>query len=482
MRRFGLLALVATLSCAHAPTPSPPPTFRCPAVGGPVWSELVSPHFRLRTNLPADQARATLHDFEKRFAPTAARVSAFVPGDALPADTDVIVFARDEEFRALISWAQGVFMTTDDRGMPVILLPASSLASDGFQHELVHRIEHCRLAGAPMWFSEGLAWFATGGRRVTVDDSKAALSVAEIVRGSITRYNSFGFELSSWIVFDGLARGTAAQQEGLRAFVRDLAAHRDPIAAFVDRIGNPATLEPAYRAQLKSLMAASATPSPPSVAAPLADVDVEIRVRALDETELHYLWATMSSRRTEVELENMRAHAGDSALLHWLRARMVEAHQDYVAADDELDRAVALAPAEPRWRFERTAMRANRILRGRVPGAKLGPLEGELAVVARQSDEPRLLNTVAWLYGILRRPNLGLPPARRAVAARPENGDYLDTLALLYFQNQQPVDAVRTQEEAIARLSQRGRLSAAVLDRLAMYRDAAHLPAASASF
>src|SRR5512141_1431463 len=37
---------------------------RIPSQGGPAWVQLDSPHFTLRTNVPADVARLTLEDFE----------------------------------------------------------------------------------------------------------------------------------------------------------------------------------------------------------------------------------------------------------------------------------------------------------------------------------------------------------------------------------------------------------------------------------
>src|SRR5215467_15775016 len=51
--------LLALVSCAH---------LRAPAEGGPAWRELVSPHFRLRTDSPPSDARRTLEKLEQTYA------------------------------------------------------------------------------------------------------------------------------------------------------------------------------------------------------------------------------------------------------------------------------------------------------------------------------------------------------------------------------------------------------------------------------
>jgi tetratricopeptide (TPR) repeat protein len=465
-----LIALLLA-SCAHAPTHPLPSVLRCPAAGGPPWIELSSAHFHLRTDLSEDRGREVLLEFEKRFAATASLVDGYIPGGPSPGETDLVAFANVADFRRLIPDAGGIFRITDDRETPMIVLPASQAARRAHvaAHELIHRFLYRRAGDVPPWFNEGFAQYPNG-YRLSDDYLKHIPSVSELVHGTASTFaNDWGNNhVGAWALFEWLADGMPAQRDALHAFARDLVSNRDPLEAFAARIGKPEVLEPAFRDHLHALVAAkeAITSEPPAV-----DAGVLNGTRVLGEAELHFLWATVSRKYADIQVEDMRAHAKDSPLLHWLLAYLAESKGDYVTADDELDRSVALAPAEHRWRFERTIIRADRILDGRQPGASPASMLDELAAVARETENPRLLNSVAWVYAKLHRPDLGMPLARRAVATRPENGAYLDTLALLYYENRQVTDALRTQEEAVARASHWGRPSRGLTDRLTLYRE-----------
>ena len=177
--------------------------------------------------------------------------------------------------------------------------------------------------------------------------------------------------------------------------------------------------------------------------------------------------------RRGVQLEDMRAHGGDSARLHFALAAVAERQNDQVTADDEMERAIKLEPNEPRWRHERTLVRARRLLRAEASRDELAAFEPELAATVRASDDPNLFNSAAWFYGKTGKAAAGLPLARRAVEARPENGSFLDTLALLLYQSGKRAEAVAAQEEALSRYPDRA-VPAGMLERLALYRESAH--------
>src|SRR4051794_34011647 len=62
-RRATWAAMAIGLASGLAGCSSPQPP-QIPSQGGPAWMQLDSPHFTLRTNVPADLARLTLADFE----------------------------------------------------------------------------------------------------------------------------------------------------------------------------------------------------------------------------------------------------------------------------------------------------------------------------------------------------------------------------------------------------------------------------------
>ena len=186
MQRIRLLVALTLLSCAHAPSSFAPQPFRCPAAGGAPWIEVVSRHFRLRTDLPADRARAALLVFEERFEPTAALVDQFVPGYGAPGETDVVVFTGEAEIAWLSGGATGAFQTRDDRGTPVIVVSAARVhaGASTVPHELVHRFLYRRLPGVPSWLNEGLAMRAGGPPRLPAEQRGRIPALAALVHGS----------------------------------------------------------------------------------------------------------------------------------------------------------------------------------------------------------------------------------------------------------------------------------------------------------
>ena len=450
----------------------------CPADGGPPWVELVSPHFRLRTDLPRERALQVLRLFEAQLSPVAMIVDSFIPGAEQPGETDLVVFARDEDYRWFMPGSNGAFWVFDERGSPYIAMAEHDATNEAhiIRHELVHRFIYRRLSHEPRWLNEGLAEYAAGEERVC-KHLDAIPTVDSIVRAEPATFVSSGYyELGAFMLFRWLADGTAARRAGVRAFIRDIAAGMSAYDAFVARVGNPDALEVGFRAYVDGRASAKptdATVQSTTTAAPAAAVDLPMEEHPVDEAQLHHLWSRLSQRHALLQLDQMRDHAGDSPLLHWLLARVADSRQDYVTADAELDRAVALAPSEPRWRRERAIMQASRIVSQRVPGT-LASVDGELAAIARECDDPRMLNQVAWFYAKSHRAKLGLPIAKRAVAARPEDANLLDTLALLYYETGDTAEALRLQEEAVARLGEIGRVSPGISERLQAYREAAH--------
>jgi Tfp pilus assembly protein PilF len=148
-----VLALGAVAGCATLPA--------CPAKGGPVWREVTSAHFRLRSDLGEADARETVRRLEEVRAAMLATVWPGAPDPPFRTEVVVVrsrielmVFVRDPHVPPLI-WglrsgrpplpASLLFAGTDYRSMRVLI------------HELAHDLSAWFMPMQPSWLSEGLA-------------------------------------------------------------------------------------------------------------------------------------------------------------------------------------------------------------------------------------------------------------------------------------------------------------------------------------
>ena len=145
-----LLALVPT--CAgHLPP--------CPAAGGPAWTELESPHFRLRTDDDSAAARAALTDLEQL---QAALLTVFgVPPDLDTGRLPVVVVDRGwTDFSP--RQVEGFFTQALFQPLVVMVAGGELHRQELIKHELVHYLSHMVMERQPRWLAEGLAtYYAT---------------------------------------------------------------------------------------------------------------------------------------------------------------------------------------------------------------------------------------------------------------------------------------------------------------------------------
>ncbi|MFZ5443774.1 MAG: DUF1570 domain-containing protein [Myxococcota bacterium] len=143
-------ALLLLAGCAHVTT-------ECATHGGPEWAELTSMHFVVRTDLPADEAKATVEQLEHvRTAILPALLG--VPFQEQPLE---VVVLRGKAPVAPDALADGLFVR-DWRG-PVLVLEGDTSLLDArsrlsvLAHELSHHYSGRALQRRPRWLSEGLA-------------------------------------------------------------------------------------------------------------------------------------------------------------------------------------------------------------------------------------------------------------------------------------------------------------------------------------
>ncbi|HVP61467.1 MAG TPA: hypothetical protein VMT11_12955 [Myxococcaceae bacterium] len=150
MHRPLALAVLLVLGCVHEP--------RAPALDG--WRELRSSHFRLRTDLPAADARTTVERLETLRAALQSVWSDVDPVDA-PGTTLAIVLRDRAELRTFTEWTG---LATVSRRGPLLIASGKDVAFGDLSpqlallaHEVAHGLDRQRMPGAPRWFDEGLA-------------------------------------------------------------------------------------------------------------------------------------------------------------------------------------------------------------------------------------------------------------------------------------------------------------------------------------
>ena len=139
-------------------------TFQSPAAGGDPWFVASSEHFRVHTDVSAENARDAAWRYEHMYE--SFKEVAFPSAEQPAGVTDVVIFANQREYQELAPrFSDGYF---ERRGGPdydphptiVMSLGASDERVEAmFQHELTHRFVAFHFPGAPTWLNEGLAEF-----------------------------------------------------------------------------------------------------------------------------------------------------------------------------------------------------------------------------------------------------------------------------------------------------------------------------------
>ena len=305
----------------------------CPAAGGPAWTELQGAHFRLRTDLDPQEARAVLADLEQF---QAALLGVFgAPPDLDIGRLPVVVVDHgwtDLERREI----EGYF--THALFQPLVVMRSGgSLASQVvIKHELVHYVSGKVMPRQPLWLSEGLATYyetmecdARAGKVTIGRPSRALLRTAgrtgaasiEAMFGAKTKgegYDESRFYAMAWITVHYLMNH---RTEALQRYERAL--------------HDQATYEAAWAAAFGS-------ETPAQIAADVA--------RYVDGGQYALRIYDMQSARpnapTERRLTDADAHATRALLYlagqHWRALRMVPSEgsdERLAAGKHEVDEA-----------------------------------------------------------------------------------------------------------------------------------------------
>ena len=444
----------------------------CPHKGGPAWTEVRSEHFVLRTDLEASEAQATATRFEQMHAV----LSSVLPGPrrASSGRLEIVLFERVTDFDVFAPPQANAYLevqlTGDLEPIPVMVMQAQDLPDEtrvSFLHELTHRFLHERFGLIPPWLDEGLAQYYAALR---IDEARVMLGGP----GSVD-FSDRPYYWTSWrgtstqlqvpireapTVWDLIHAGQPgfyrdkSQAEGpsrapdkrtefygaawklvhlfmngpdagytarFDSFLRALEGGARARDAFLETFGDTLPrLEQDFRRYLLQGRLAQR-----SAAVPAAPSRAEAEARPMSDADVHSLWARLidwgepeSLARARRELDEAVASDPRSADARFRRALLtLLVDKRFDDADRELERALALRPAEPAYLYARIV---SYELRAIVAGADDLMVPGELIEqLARTAKTGTQLMTAGWYTAPVGKSEEGLRRVERAVAMDP---------------------------------------------------------------
>lgn len=297
------LSLFTLLSgCAHVAP-------ECVTHAGTPWLELGSQHFVVRSNLPAEEARASAVQLER----ARASVLAAFPhtGTSSGERLEVVVFANAAQLQDLTGDALlDAALAHDWRG-PLLLTANTNafIASTQLKetlHELAHHYSALTLRRWPRWFEEGLAIYLET-IDINADKQTATRGAANQVKlGEVEKWGILPVEsLWAWDVepdqFNGLEQHRAAsawfwvhflfnEHRGeLDRFMRSLAEGDEPRSAWTAAFGKLAPQKMAEQAA-----AYIARQQTRSHVMELAQLNTALEERVMKDAEVHALLARVA--------------------------------------------------------------------------------------------------------------------------------------------------------------------------------------------
>ncbi len=479
----GLLALTTGLAASGCATAG---AFTCPARGGPPWRDVAGAHFVLRTDLPADDARALLRRLEQVRAAVGSVLFEAVPEEG--PGVEVVAFRSREVFQAFAPAHVDAYYLRSAGGPPRMVVGGdlSALQLAMLAHELTHHFLAGVFQRQPRWLAEGLATqmetlsLAEGGDTVVVgrpppgrlarlqrDGGAHQVPVADLFRWEGGGERALDCYATSWLLVHFLAYRHPGPFAELQ---RRLARGEAPEAAW--RAALPAwdPADPEALRALDALLHAYA-------AAPLDQGPREVRggwdgamaSRPIPPAEVHAIRLSLWTQGPPRPLSALRAEVLE--VLAEVPDHPLALHQ--LASLDRADplpmarRAVARHPGDPRaWTFLAMALTAPEA------GA-------EREAAYRQASDLAPGNAAAMhnlAVELLAQGRSGeaLPVARRAAGLAPWSPPILDGYAAVLADLGRCAEAIPVQQRALDVLPERGGEEArvALARRLDGYRAA----------
>lgn len=478
MGRVACFFALSTLGCATFRPPLACPDGTCPA-----WLEIKSSHFALQTDLPEEDARERIAQFEQSYQ--ALNQFAFPSNDPPRGQTTVVIFSRREDYEEIAPpHSMGFFRTFDIDQKPLIVMqgPSSDRTREILQHELTHRFVRHFAPRAPLWLNEGLAGFY---ETLQIKDSEMVIgkpssryrfesgglmkgshlgwirvelpSAAELLGASPEVFRDPGrvdsFYAASWLFVSMLVHGPPRYATRFWSFVNALPNGRKAENAWRESFGaisedelNQALLEYAQKGEIVvERVRFEALPDSSPI------------LGTMNRDEIRTLWAQLrllaGQEQAEIgqqELFNVLQQSPSYAeAYHWgglialTRGRLSDAEAYF-------REALKLSPREERYLLGLCgAIRAQELAR---PPEERDPARlKELMIQLRKlATSPAALNALGWYYAELGQPDEGWVFAEKAVQMEPSCARCLDTLAWLAFKKGRPRKARELELEALS--------------------------------
>jgi Flp pilus assembly protein TadD len=460
--------------------------FLCPARGGPVWRDIGSDHFVLRTDLDLDEASLLLARLER--LRTAVTSALFDQAPASRTGVEVVAFRTEAAYRAFAPPNVDAYYLRSAGGPPRIVV-AGRL--DGRQramlaHELAHHYLSLVFLRQPRWFSEGLATLmepvgdeVSGGVMTVGQVPPARVSRLRAAQsrvptrdlltwegGSTPHHAALDYYASSWLLVHYLAFRAPERFTDLQ---RRLVRGESPDAAWRGAFpewspSQPRGLEGLDRA-LETYLAGEVQTRTRQVSEAWQGTP---QARVITPPEVHTIRLGLWALGPDKGREALRAEI-DEALAEDPDHPLALQHLATLAGVPPLPlarRAVASHPDDPRaWTFLAGA------LKGESHDAE------RIAAYRRAADLARgnaaALHNLAVELMVQGQSGQALPVAREAVRLAPWSPPLLDGYAAVLIDLGQCGPAIEVQERALEVLPEQSSEAArqALKDRLAAYRE-----------
>jgi tetratricopeptide (TPR) repeat protein len=491
-----LLALLVGASGCAGPRLS-----RCAAEGGATWRELTSEHFRLKTDLPLEEARAGLAQLETT---RAALGAAAFPGVAMQGTAKLTVYllADDADFRSLYPPLVDGFFVAHSGGKVAVVLHGSPKAwahralghgngATVLAHELTHHLSVHAFPHQPLWFSEGLALLmetlrvSDDGRTVFLgephvsdvqrvralltaslhhpDTAEHLFTVSRIFdwerdRAELEDWETVAMYSTSWLLVHWLFNLYPAALAQFQALLAEGKSGHEAMASALGWVRalpiDELLLDYAWRRQYTMFTV------------PMTQARFSVAERNLPDAEVHatraFLAAIGAGKNPKRSEELKRLVAQEVAEALRLDPWNVGALQLWNPGASEAEQsrwvhaAVKKHPEDPE---------AWRLLAVTLQRSKARPAEIEHAyrqAVALDPDDAGAANELAWMYLLQRRFDEALPLAERAVRRAPWDDDFIDTYAFVLAGVGRCAEAVAAEERALVQASSQHRSVAKV--------------------
>lgn len=514
--------MLTSLACGHARMPA----FTGPEAGGAPWFEVRSPHFVIRSDMPIEDIRLLIRDYERIYA---ALEDLVFPDVTVPAiRTSVLALSRHHEFAALgMRGVKAVYIRrfyNDDDRLPALIVegkqtgPAARLL---LQHELTHRFLYHYLPNAPAWLNEGFAiyvstlafekkgvtigralpqlyfrdghsWDATGSpwRTVVSAPADAIPTAATMLASSPADFRlrtqdpmlreedvrrAFAYHAGAWSLVHVLRHTGGRYYERSQRYFFALSGGATAEAAWATAFADLSMpqLEADYQESLRRFAFTHSKADDYQPRA--AEIDVE---GTIPPAHVHLLWAAIVPWRNQPAIERARLEIAaaaaiaptDPEVLLW-RARLARRDGRQDLAAELLRVALHSSPDEERLLREQFEVQVE-LAERRPPAARdYTQVDALLPDLLRRAASANTLHALAVHLDTRGRHDEALPIAEGAVSLDYACFPCLDTLAALYARKGEHDRAYRTQLRALNVLPD-GARDEQVLAHLEQYRRA----------